>query len=129
MLALDVSDARIGFAVSRGRLAFARGYLQRTRQSEDVARVLETMQAEGARQLVLGLPLRTDGQPSPQAQKVQAFGRALRQAGVGVFYQDERFTTQAARQDLGRSASKGEIDAQSAVRILEMFLMRHGDGA
>ena len=40
---------------------------------------------------------------------------------MAVFYQDERFTTQSARADL-RGSGGGDVDAQSAVRILEMFL-------
>ncbi len=121
LLALDVSDNKIGFAVSHGKLCFARGGYWRTTLLEDLEVVKSKMALEGTLQLVLGLPLRTDGKPSTQAQKVRSFGHALRQADLPVFYQDERFTTQSARADL-RGSGGGDVDAQSAVRILEMFL-------
>lgn len=122
LLALDVSDKRIGFAVSStGHLIFPRGTWHRRKLAEDVSAIQRKMQQENASMLVLGLPLRTDGKPSPQAQKVRALGHALRQAGVGVFYQDERFTTQSAR-ELLRAGE--DLDALSAVQILELFLGR-----
>lgn len=122
-LALDVSPKRIGFAISYGKLAFGRGYLHRGKQSEDLAGIQSKMQQEQATELVLGLPLRTDGLASKQAQKVRALGHALRQAGLTVHYQDERYTTLSAEEDLnGRRRSKGELDEASAVRILQLFL-------
>ncbi len=121
LLALDVSNNKIGFAVSYGKLCFARGGYWRTTLAQDIEVVRSKMALEGTPQLVLGLPLRTDGKPSTQAQKIRSFGHALRQAGMAVFYQDERFTTKSARADL-RGSGGGDVDAQSAVRILEMFL-------
>lgn len=122
-LALDVSPRRIGFAVSYGRLAFGRGYLHRGKQAEDLQGIQQKMQQEEATEVVIGLPLRTDGLASKQAQKVRALGHALRQAGVTVHYQDERYTTLSAEEDLnGRRRSKGELDEASAVRILQLFL-------
>ncbi|GGJ53081.1 Holliday junction resolvase RuvX [Deinococcus roseus] len=122
-LALDASPKRIGFAVSYGRLAFGRGYLHRQKLQNDVAAVQAKMQQEEATEVVMGLPLRTDGLPSKQAQRVRALGHALRQAGVTVHYQDERFTTISADEDLkGRFRAKGELDEASAVRILQLFL-------
>ena len=121
LLSLDVSENKIGFAVSHGKLCFARGGYWRTTILEDIEVVKNTMALEGTPQLVLGLPLLTDGKPSVQAQKIRSFGHVLRQQGLGVFYQDERFTTKSARADLYGSGG-GDVDAQSAVRILEMFL-------
>ncbi len=124
-LGLDVSQRRIGFALSfDGKLVFPRGFLERESLAEDVKNIRIKMQDTKAVQLVLGLPLRTDGKPSPQAQRVRALGHALRENGMELFYQDERFTTQSARADLDKGATLGEIDAQSAVHILELFLGR-----
>lgn len=119
LLALDVSKNRIGFAVSAGRLAFGRGSLTRTRHARDLQAVLDKMKSEGARALVLGLPLRTDGQPSEAAQRIRSFGYELQKTGATVYYQDERFTTRRAR-ELGAT----DLDEAAAVQILELFLQR-----
>lgn len=125
LLALDVGQSRIGFAwTDQKGLVFPRGYMLRSNLGTDIETIRAKMLQERARMLVVGLPLRTDGKPSAQAQRVRALGHALRLEGIPLFYQDERFTTQMARQDLGSKASLGEIDAQSAVRILEMFVER-----
>ena len=68
---------------------------------------------------MLGLPLRTDGKPSPTADRVRAFGRVLMDKGYVVEYQDERFTTQRAR-----ALGAADEDEAAAVQILELWLMR-----
>ncbi|WP_119673295.1 Holliday junction resolvase RuvX [Deinococcus sp. RM] len=117
-LALDVSKHRIGFAVSAGRLAFGRGSVDRKRLPLDLKAVRLKVEETGAQQLVLGLPLRTDGAQSPSADRVQAFGRVLTEKGYRVTYQDERFTTRRAR-DLGAQ----DEDEAAAVQILELYLL------
>lgn len=117
VLALDVSKNRIGYAVNHGRLAFGRGSRDRTRLSADLRAVLHQARQAGAELLVLGLPLRTDGQPSPTADRVRSFGYELVKAGARVAYQDERFTTRRAR-DLGAA----DLDEAAAVQILELWL-------
>lgn len=130
-VALDVGEARIGFAASdpAGRFAFGRGYHARTRLDADVAAVRALAEQEGARSVVVGLPLRTDGRDSPQTLRVRAFADALRATGLPVVFQDERFTTRLATQALSvasRAArhEKGRTDEASAVAILQTFLQR-----
>lgn len=117
-LALDLSKSRIGFAVNQGRLAFGRGSVDRRRLPLDLKAVRLKVAETGATQLLLGLPLRTDGQPSPAADRARAFGRVLRDQGYAVLYQDERFTTQRARA-LGAT----DEDEAAAVQILELWLL------
>lgn len=118
VLALDVSKSRIGFAVSLGRLAFGRGSVDRKRLPLDLKAVRLKVAETGATRLVLGLPLRTDGKPSPAADRVRAFGKVLVDKGYTVTYQDERFTTRRAR-ELGAA----DEDEAAAVQILELYLM------
>ncbi|MFC4427719.1 Holliday junction resolvase RuvX [Deinococcus navajonensis] len=118
VLALDVSKTRIGFAVSLGRLAFGRGSVDRKRLPLDLKAVRLKVEETGATRLVLGLPLRTDGKPSPTADRVRAFGRVLADKGYAVTYQDERFTTRRAR-ELGAA----DEDEAAAVQILELYLL------
>lgn len=130
-VALDVGEARIGFAASdvAGRFAFGRGYHTRTRPEADVLAVRALVEREGARSVVVGLPLRTDGRDSPQTLRVREFAEALAAAGLPVVFQDERFTTRIATQALrgtsrGARREKGKTDEASAVAILETFLQR-----
>lgn len=118
-LALDVSKHRIGFAVSQRGVAFGRGSVDRRRLPIDLKAVRVRAQEAGASVLVLGLPLRTDGKPSPAADRVRAFGRILAEQGYAVEYQDERFTTARAR-----ALGAEDLDEAAAVQILELWLVR-----
>lgn len=118
ILALDVSKSRIGFAVNAGRLAFGRGSVDRKRLPLDLKAVRLKVEETGAELLLLGLPLRTDGAPSPSADRVRAFGRVLEDKGYRVAYQDERFSTQRAR-----ALGAADEDEAAAVEILELYLM------
>lgn len=120
VLALDVSKHRIGYAVNHGRLVFGRGSLERSRLKADLKAVQHKVSAEQATLLLLGLPLRTDGAPSPVADRVRSFGMELQKLGFDVAYQDERFTTRRAR-ELGAS----DLDEAAAVQILELWLQGH----
>ena len=117
LLALDVSKNRIGFAVSRGGLAFGRGSLERKRLIWDVRQVAAKVRAEGAALLVVGLPLSLDGSHNPVLDRVRGFARELRLAGLEVIFQDERFTTGRAR-----ATGAEDIDEAAAVQILELYL-------
>ncbi len=132
-VALDVGEARIGFASSdeKGRFAFGRGYHIRSKKLEaDVQAVRELLEREKALTVVVGLPLRTDGQDSPQTLRVRQFVIALEAGGLPVQWQDERFTTRIATQSL-QSASKkkrqekGLTDEASAIAILETWLRKN----
>jgi putative holliday junction resolvase len=132
LIALDVGLARIGFAVSdsSGRFAFGRGYCTRVKLKADIEAVRAFMDKEGARAIVVGLPLRTDGQHSGQTQRVRAFAKDLERAGLTVFLQDERFSTKLADARLLVTTNRrdrlerGLSDEASAVLILETFLER-----
>jgi putative Holliday junction resolvase len=133
-IALDVGEARIGFAASdpAGRFAFGRGYHTRTAGKAGLAgaicAVRELFEREKAAVVVVGLPLRTDGGDSPQTERVRAFALSLEAGGLPVRLVDERFTTRVASQALlsGKSKAqrreKGLTDEASAVAILETYL-------
>jgi putative holliday junction resolvase len=132
-VALDVGEARIGFASSdeQGRFAFGRGYHIRSKNTEaNVQAVRELLEQEKALTVVVGLPLRTDGQDSPQTMRVRQFVLALEAAGLPVVLQDERFTTRIATQSLQSSSKKkrqekGLTDEASAIAILETWLRKN----
>ncbi|AEB11351.1 Holliday junction resolvase RuvX [Marinithermus hydrothermalis] len=129
VVALDVGDARIGLAAgdTETRFAFGRGYLQRTSLEADVQAVAAFAAREGAQRVVVGLPLRTDGSLSAQAEKVLRLVEALRRAGLVVETVDERYTTQLAQARVRalpkrKRREKGRLDEAAAVAILETYL-------
>lgn len=119
-LALDVSKKRIGFASHVGTVVFGRGSVERKRLPLDLKALRIKVAETEATALVLGLPLRTDGARSGAAQRVRAFGRILQEQGYAVHYQDERFSTQRARQ-----RGSADEDEGAAIEILELYLMSH----
>lgn len=137
VLALDVGDARIGLAAGQlgSTFAFGRGALERRGTRRDVPAVLQAAEREGAGLIVVGLPLRLDGNESPQTARVRTFTEALRleaeAAGMAVVLEDERLTTRIAQRQVGASAlprtqrqEKYRLDEAAAVLILESYLSR-----
>ncbi|MET0779271.1 MAG: Holliday junction resolvase RuvX [Candidatus Saccharimonadales bacterium] len=129
ILALDVGDRRVGVAraSTMARLPSTLTTLLRSASTaEDVKRL---MRSEGASILVVGLPRGLNGQHTAQTEAVQAFGRELEQVvGVPLKWQDEAVTSRKAEAELesrGKPYQKGDIDALSAVYILEDFLRDH----
>lgn len=137
-MALDVGEARIG--VARGvvgePLVFGRGVILRTRHASDVEAVQRAVATEGAAVVVVGLPLRAQGDDSLQTQRVRSFAAALRKGGMVVALQDERFTTALAGRVLvsgalrrQQRAQKGRLDELAAIAIAETYLERVQVGA
>lgn len=133
VLGLDVGDARIGAAVGEvgHAFVFGRGAIDARDREAALRDVGELAEREGASRIVVGLPRRTDGAESAQAERVRDFAADLRAAGHEVVFEDERYTTQlAARQvrsaDLprGKRQQKGRLDEASARLILESYLAR-----
>jgi putative holliday junction resolvase len=129
ILALDIGARRVGVAraSTMARLPSTLTTLLRSASTADDIKKL--MRAEGASILVVGLPRGLNGQHTAQTEAVQAFGRELEQVvGVPLQWQDEAVTSRKAEAELesrGKPYQKGDIDALSAVYILEDFLRDH----
>ena len=129
-LALDLGRRRIGVAVSdpTGTLARPLTTLERRGTGEDIQAVLDLARREGARAIVVGLPLTLRGEEGPQAREVRAFISALRERSpLPVETWDERLTTVEAERRLreaGRrpSREKARVDAVSATLVLQAWL-------
>jgi putative holliday junction resolvase len=150
VLALDVGKARIGVAKGRfgSSLAFGHGVIERfyrdgkgrkrkRSRAQVIDMIVDAVQQEDASVLVVGLPRRSDGDDSAQTQYVREFAAIVREAasvrecGVAVVFEDERFTSSIANQQLVGSGlpkhkrqDKGRIDEGAAVLILESYLQR-----
>jgi hypothetical protein len=79
---------------------------------------------------VVGNPLHLSGEPSPRADKTQAFAAALGElTGLPIHLWDERLTTREAHQILyeaghARQEHRRVVDQVAATLILQSFLER-----
>ncbi len=121
LLGIDHGRARMGLALSdpSGLLATPLGTLDARRLKPllaDLKRLVHDHQVEA---LVLGLPLQLqDGAEGTQAQVVRKFARILEeQLDLPVHFQDERLTSQEARQ-----LARQNLDSVAAALILQAYL-------
>ena len=130
LLALDVGDVRIGVAVSDETRTLASGLktLRSRGPRQDAQQVAALVREQAASEVVVGLPLRLDGTPGPQAEKVLAFVERLRRSlPVPVITRDERLTSVAAEERLAEAGVRGRerkrrIDQAAACVILQELL-------
>ncbi len=139
IVAFDIGDKRIGVAFSDPFGSYAvpsETYFRTGNFSEDVRAAARIAEERGAGAIVCGLPLNADGTESVQTQKTRRFVEALqKETKIPVFFEDERYTTRAARGDLeaiGVSAKKDKkkknVDSIAAAYILESWLASRGQG-
>ena len=109
ILALDIGDRRIGVAMSDtlGILATPLTIIDRKKDEQDVASIIDLVKKHDAGRIVVGLPRSLSGGIGPQAEKVQSFIEKLKQqTDVPVDFRDERFTTVDAQRLMREAGSK-----------------------
>ena len=123
-LAVDLGSARIGVARSDPDGWLASPLTTVTRGRGDMARLAELAEANGAIEVIVGLPTTLSGRQGKAALDARAFARALARklAPVPVRLLDERFTTVTAHDALrtaGRdSRARRIIVDQAAAAVL-----------
>jgi putative Holliday junction resolvase len=127
ILAIDPGERRIGVAAADLGLRVAIPLTTIEGGPDAAEAVARLVEEEGARALVVGLPLSLSGALGPQAQRAQALAGALAQRlGVPVLTWDERLTSAEARRRLssggGRRRSRRDVDALAAAIILQAYL-------
>ena len=129
VLALDVGDVRIGVAISdaTGTIAMPLDTITRVGYRPDCAKVVALCTQYETNDVVLGLPLNMDGTEGIQAQKVRSFSDILSNAGLNIYFQDERMTTVSAENvlisgNVQRKERKQNVDKLAATIILEQWL-------
>ena len=132
IVALDVGDVRIGVAVSDPTRTIAQPLetYRRVGFGPDGRYLKSLCDRYETDEVLLGLPLNMDGSAGPQADKTKAFGNVLAEAGLRVFYWDERLTSVTAERallegNLRREERKANVDKVAAAVILEQWLQRH----
>lgn len=136
-LGIDWGGRRIGLALSdlEGLRAFGYSTIDAHKGDplREIRRICDDEYVEG---IVLGLPLRSDtGEESETAKAVREFGVRLQSAmRIPVVYEDERFTSFAAEQDLKAAGwvpgkdPKELVDKAAAKVLLQDHLDRRAAG-
>ncbi len=127
LLAVDPGSKRVGLAVSDelGMFAHPREAIVLADGQDAIAAIEAAVAAEGATELVLGLPIGLSGRDTAQTQEVRLFAAMLRQRlSIPVTVCDERLSSvEAARSVTGADRRRrGELDSAAATIVLQSVL-------
>ena len=127
-LAIDLGDRRIGLALSdpTGTIASPAGFIERRagKRPPLTALLAKAVELE-ATQLVIGLPLDSNGAETPRTEEARRLAHELStRSGLPARLVDERFTTAAALQAIAAMGGstrgrKGDVDAMAATLLLQ----------
>ena len=137
VLAVDVGARRVGLAISDASRTLARPLetIMVTSDADAVERVARRIEQldgedEGIAAIVVGLPSRLDGTPTPQTARVTAFiARLKTRTTLPIATEDERLTSREAESRLAVREKdwrkrKALLDAASAAVFLQDYLDR-----
>jgi putative Holliday junction resolvase len=128
ILALDVGERRTGVAMSDplGWLATPLTVLKCASREEELAAIVELVQAHQVERVIVGFPRSLDGSVGPQARRVKRYVERMRpRLSVPVELWDEQFSTVQAEQLIhatGKRIDRERIDAAAAAVILQSYL-------
>ena len=129
IVCLDIGDVRIGVAVSdpTGTIATPVEVIRRVGWGPDTQKIRAICERYGTDLILSGLPLNMDGTEGFQARKVRDFCAQLEEAGLKVFFQDERLSTVSAEDVLieggvSREGRRQVVDKVAASVILQQWL-------
>ncbi len=130
ILGLDIGAARTGVAISDelGIAAHPLCTIRRKSRKAVLAELQELTAVHKVDRIVVGLPLRLNGEMGIEAQKIKKFAEKLKQlVNLPIVFCDESFTTVEATQILRgtkkrRKKRKQVIDQVAAVLILDAYL-------
>ena len=133
VLGLDLSDARIGVAVSDPdrRLAIPVGTMHVGQPPGELKAIAALVGEHEVTQVVVGHPLAMSGGSGARASQAEAFADALRGIlSVPVAMQDERLSTVEAERSLREAGVRGRdrravVDRTAAAVILQAWLDAH----
>ena len=136
-LGIDLGDRRVGLAVSVDDTS-PRGLSTMMRSDHidgDVARLATICREQRISELVIGLPLHSDGTMSPQGEKTLRWAEQMAaQLQLPIIFIDERYSSERAAERVGRqgggsggaapgptqrAAHRAAIDQAAAQLILE----------
>ena len=132
LLAIDYGARRVGLALSDPLKMIASPY--RTIINKNNAILIEEIEriiaAEDVELTIMGLPLGMAGQKTEQTKKVEEFVDKLTDRGIIIKYEDERWSSVAAKrsmkeQNIKSGYNKDLVDQTAAAIFLQQYLDRH----
>jgi putative pre-16S rRNA nuclease len=140
VVGVDLGERRIGLAVSDSSATLARPLATITRERSDQAAARALVDAiEGLHReepvscVVVGLPIRLDGSPGDQTERVKAMVSEIQsRTSLPVVLQDERLSSREAEARLAVGERdwrkrKTKLDAAAAAVILQDYLDNVGN--
>ena len=127
ILALDVGTVRIGTAIADTmiRIPVPKGAIDV--DGTEFKSIAELIVGNSIDLIVIGYPRNQSGDTTAQTEYVERFADKL-DTSVEIAFQDESLTSVMAEQRIvsrGGKYTKGDIDAEAAVIILEDYLEAH----
>ena len=132
LLAIDYGARRVGLALSDPLKMIASPYRtiinkNNTILIEEIERIIA---AEDVELTIMGLPLGMAGQKTEQTKKVEEFVDKLTDRGIIIKYEDERWSSVAAKrsmkeQNIKSGHNKDLVDQTAAAIFLQQYLDRH----
>ena len=132
LLAIDYGARRVGLALSDPLKMIASPY--RTIINNNITILIEEIitivAAEDVELTIIGLPLGMAGQKTEQTKKVEEFVDKLTDRGIIIKYEDERWSSVAAKrsmkeQNIKSGYNKDLVDQTAAAIFLQQYLDRH----
>ena len=131
-LAIDYGARRVGLALSDPLKMIASPYRTIIKKNntiliEEIERIIA---AEDVELTIIGLPLGMAGQKTEQTKKVEEFVDKLTDRGIIIKYEDERWSSVAAKrsmkeQNIKSGYNKDLVDQTAAAIFLQQYLDRH----
>ena len=132
LLAIDYGARRVGLALSDPLKMIASPYRtiinnNNTILIEEIETIIAT---EDVELTIIGLPLGMAGQKTEQTKKVEEFVDKLTDRGIIIKYEDERWSSVAAKrsmkeQNIKSGHNKDLVDQTAAAIFLQQYLDRH----
>ena len=132
LLAIDYGTRRVGLALSDPLKMIASPYrtIINKGNSNLIVEIERIIAAEDVEQIIIGLPLGMAGQITEQTKKVEEFADKLIARGIAIEYEDERWSSVAAKrsmkeQNIKSGYNKELVDQTAAAIFLQQYLDRH----
>lgn len=123
VLALDLGEKRVGVAISHGVAVAPLGWLDYQKRDAFFAELEDIIAGQSISLVIIGLPLGRNGQDTKQSQWARLQAEEIgKRTGLEIKFVEESYSSHEASEFLGRTKNKGEIDAYSAVAIMDRYL-------
>ena len=128
-LAIDYGDRRIGLALSDPLKIIASPYrtIIKNNNTDLIEEIERIIAVEDVELTIIGLPLGMSGQITEQTKKVEKFADKLAARGITIKYEDERWSSVAAKrsmreQNIKTGHNKDLVDQTAAAIFLQQYL-------